>query len=327
MFKDKRIKIGLTVAAILALLFMGYRCNRSRVEVAFAKVERGNILSTVSASGLINADSADLGSGRISGRVDWVGVKEGDRVYAGQILVQFDGYWEAYKEYNRMAKLHAQGFVSERDFEKAKNELEAACIVAPIAGIVTKKSVIVGETVSPGLPVITVVATDRPWAEIQIDEVDISKVQLEQRVRFTTDAYPDKYYYGKIYWINKAAELKKVGGRVRGDEEDLVFRAKVELEDTKGELRAGMSVYAEVIVGEKQGVLVVPREAVTLRDGKNVVFLIKGSRAKQVTVEVGLRDPEKVEILKGLAEGDKVAVTNLDKLKDGTRVRAVKIKD
>jgi multidrug efflux pump subunit AcrA (membrane-fusion protein) len=84
-----------------------------------------------------------------------------------------------------------------------------------------------------------------------------------------------------------------------------------------------MSVYAEIITGEKKNVLVVPREAITLRQGKRVTFLIKNERAWQNEVELGIKDAEMVEILKGLSSGEKVAISNLDKLKDKERVKVL----
>jgi multidrug efflux pump subunit AcrA (membrane-fusion protein) len=82
-----------------------------------------------------------------------------------------------------------------------------------------------------------------------------------------------------------------------------------------------MSVYAEIITGEKQDVPVVPREAVTMLEGKKIVFVIEGEKVRQKEVEVGLKDVEKVEIVKGLSPGEKIAISNLDKLKDGERIR------
>jgi multidrug efflux pump subunit AcrA (membrane-fusion protein) len=108
------------------------------------------------------------------------------------------------------------------------------------------------------------------------------------------------------------------------DEEDLVFRAKVTLEGDIEDLEPGMSVYAEVITGEKTDVLIVPREAIILRDGKEAVFLLKGRRARETVVELGIKDAEKVEIVSGLKEKDRVAISNLEKLKDGTRIRVVR---
>ena len=319
----KTNKWGL-IALIAAIAFSGFvywRLKGSALEVKGASVARGKILDTVSASGMVEAESVKVGSARMAGRVEWVGVKEGDRVSKGQVLVKLDGYESAEKEYERMKKLHEQGFASDLELERAKTAMENARIVAPISGMITELSVIPGEAISPGTPIMTLVDFYHPWLEIQVDEVDISKVKLGQRVKFTTDAFPGQEFFGKIVWINNKAELKKVGGRVRLDEESMVFRAKVEFEDGKEILKPGMSVYAEVIVGDKENVLVIPREAVTLREGKKVVFVIRKGYAEERSVELGIKDAEKVEVLQGLELGEKVAITNLDKLKDRVRVK------
>jgi RND family efflux transporter MFP subunit len=259
----------------------------------------------------------------MAGRVEWVGVDEGERVRKGQVLVKLDGYDQAKKEYTRLWKLNRQGFVSDLDLERAKSAVDNAQVVAPFSGVVTEKAVIPGEAVSPGVPVMTVVDIDHPWVEIQVDEVDIGIVKVGQKVRFTTDAFADREFYGKITWLSKNAELKKVGGRVRMDEEDLVFRGRVKFLDGKKMLRPGMSVYAEIITGEKKGVIIVPREAVTLRSGKRMVLVIKDGRAFEKVIELGLKDAEKVEILKGLSLGQKVAISNLDELKDKAKIKVV----
>jgi RND family efflux transporter MFP subunit len=324
MSRNKIIIIGLAILVLLGGVFIFMRMRGGGVEIKAAEVTKGNILSTVSASGIVRADAVKLGSARMAGRVEWVGVEEGDRVRAGQVLVKLDGYELADKEYRRLKELHAKGFVSDLELERAKSALDNACVVAPFSGVVTEKAIIPGEAVSPGVAVMTVVDIDNPWVEIQIDEVDIAVVKLGQRARFTTDAFPDQEFYGRITWINKKAELKKVGGRVRMDEEDLIFRGKVEFEDGRNILRSGMSVYAEIITGEKKDVLVVPREAVTLREGKRVVYVIRNNRAWQKEVEMGIKDAERVEILKGLTAGQSVAISNLDNLKDRTKVQVIK---
>jgi RND family efflux transporter MFP subunit len=323
MLKNKKFIIGLAIVIVIIAVFAILRLRGGGIEIEVAKVGRGNILSTISASGLVRANSVELGSARMAGRVEWVGVEEGDRVRKGQVLVKLDGFEQVDKEYKRLKKLHAKGFVSDLELERAKTAVDNARVVSPISGIVAEKAVIPGEAISPGVPVMTVVDIDHPWVEIQIDEVDIAVAKVGQRVRFTTDAFPDKEFFGRRTWINKKAELKKVGGRVRLDEEDLVFRGKVEFEDGSKMLRPGMSVYAEIITGEKKGVLVVPREAITLREGKRIAFVIQGNRSRLNEIEMGIKDPEKVEIIKGLAAGQTVAVSNLDNLKDGAKVKVV----
>jgi len=323
MLKNKKIWIILLLIVVIILGFFFIRARSGGIEVKTARVEKSNILSMLSASGLVRANSVQLGSARMAGRVEWVGVEEGDQVKSGQVLVKLDGYEQAQKEYDRLKKLHGQGFVSDLELERAKSAVDNARVVAPFSGVVAEKSVSRGEAISPGVPVMTVVDIFNPWVEIQVDEVDIAQSKVGQQVRFTTDAFPDKEFFGRITWINKKAELKKVGGRVRMDEEDLIFRGKVKFEDGSEVLRPGMSVYAEIVTGEKKDVLCAPREAITLREGKRVAYVIKEERALQREVEMGLKDAEKVEILKGLKLGDIVAVSNLDALKDRTRVKVV----
>jgi RND family efflux transporter MFP subunit len=321
MFKNwKTIFVVLIIVAII-LGFVFARLSVRGVEAKTARVSKGNILSTISASGVVKTDSVELGSAKMAGRVEWVGADEGSHVTKGQVLVKMDGYDQAMREYNRLEELHKNGFISDLELEHGETAVENARIVAPFSGIVTEKTVIGGEAVSPGSPIITIVDIDNLWIEVQIDEVDIGQVKVNQRVRFTTDAYPDREFFGKINWINYKAELKKVGGRVRLDEEDLVFRGKVIFENGSKILKPGMSVYAEIVVGEQVGVIVVPREAITLSGGKNIVYVIKHSKAMRREVVLGVKDAEKVKILSGLSPGEIVAVSNLDKLKDGERVK------
>ena len=321
LWQNKKVRLGTYIFGIFILLIMILRSCTGGIKIDVAEAKIANLFTTVSVSGMVKSNSVDLGSAQMAGRVDWIGVKEGDKVRQGQLLMTFDGYDQVKKEYDRLRSLHAKGFVSDLELEKARTAVKNASGGAPIAGVVTDRAVDVGESVSPGYSVMTVVDTDNPWSEIQIDEVDIAKVKIGQKVKLTTDAFQDKEVYGEIIWLNKEAELKKVGGRVRPDEEDLVFRAKVKFQDDEKMLKPGMSVYAEVIVGEKKNVLTVSRNAVTLRSGKKVVFVLKGRRVKEIEVKIGAKDIEKVEVNSGLAKGEKVAVSNLDDLKNNSKVK------
>jgi len=79
-----------------------------------------------------------------------------------------------------------------------------------------------------------------------------------------------------------------------------------------------------VIVGEKDNVLTVPRTAVTLREGQKVVFVVDRGRARQKEIKVGDKDVEKVEAISGVSDGETVAVSNLDKLKNNEKVKIIK---
>ena len=276
------------VAAALAILIAVRLWNRDIVPVKVVTVGRGPIEAIVSASGTVNAPVYDLGA-KLGGKIVKLHVKEGDRVRAGQELAEFD---------------------------------DTTRIVAPDKGIVAKINYREGETVVPGGdPAIIVINYDQSWAEAQIDEIDIGSAKIGDRVRLTSDDYPDKVFDGEIYWIAPLAELRKVGGRVKIDEESYVFPCKIRFLGGHKELMVNMSINADIISEMKDNVLLVPREALASLGDSQTVFKIKNYRAAQSKITIGLRSAASVEALTGVAEGDLVAVTNVAKLKDTGRVK------
>jgi hypothetical protein len=84
-----------------------------------------------------------------------------------------------------------------------------------------------------------------------------------------------------------------------------------------------MFVEAGILTERREGVPVVPRDAVTERGGRSVVFVIDGQRAVLRTVALGLGDDDRVEVREGVAAGERVVVRGLETLTDGTRVRVI----
>ena len=280
--------VVIALAVLLTGLLAWRWLNRDIVPVKVAAVNRGPIEEIVSASGLVNAPVYDLGA-KLGGKIVKLLVKEGDLVRAGQELAEFD---------------------------------DTTRIIAPDKGIVAKINYRAGETVMPaGEPAIVVINYDRSWVEAQIDEIDIAGVKVGDRVRITTDDYPDKVFDGEIYWIAPLAELRQVGGRVKIDEESYVFFCKIKLIGLHQELLVNMSVNADIISRHKDNVLLVPREALVSQDDHQVVYKIRNNRAGQSGVTIGIRSTASVEALTGVAEGDLLAVSNVAKLKDRGRVK------
>jgi len=87
-----------------------------------------------------------------------------------------------------------------------------------------------------------------------------------------------------------------------------------------GVLRVGMSADTDIIVAIYANVLTIPMNAVTSQDGKDVVFVVEGSRAKRKAIKLGLLSDDTYEVKSGLSAGEKVVVKGLDKVSDGVRV-------
>jgi RND family efflux transporter MFP subunit len=178
-----------------------------------------------------------------------------------------------------------------------------------------------GETVVPGSPVIVVVNYTKSWVNAQIDEIDIANVRMGDKVKITSDVYPDKVYEGQIYWIAPVAELRKVGGRVKMDEESYVFPCKIRMLNDHSELKVNMSVNVDISTKQNDNALLVPREALISKDDSSFVYVINRNRARERKILIGIRSYTSIEATSGLVEGELVAITNVSKLKDKGRVK------
>ena len=261
--------------------------NRDIVEIKTAPIVRGPIEEIVTASGLVDAPVYELGT-KLGGKIAELMVREGDRVRAGVTLAEFD---------------------------------DTTRIVAPDNGLVAKINFLKGETVVPGSPAIVLVNYDKSWVEAQIDEIDIANVKIGDNVRITSDVYPDKVFMGAIYWIAPLAELRKVGGRVKMDEESYVFPCKIRFLGAHAELKAKMSVNVDIPPRRNDSALIVPREALFSADDSTYVYVVKNRRVQKTRITTGLRSFASLEATAGVAAGEIVAVTNVAKLKDKGRVK------
>jgi len=113
-------------------------------------------------------------------------------------------------------------------------------LVAPLSGVVLVKNAEAGEFVVPGGAVVSLGDVEKPWLKAFINENDLGKVKLGQKVSVTTDSYPGKVYPGKITFISSEAEFTPKNVQTAKERVKLVYRIKVSLENPRGELKPGM---------------------------------------------------------------------------------------
>ncbi len=187
----------------------------------------------------------------------------------------------------------------EEKIKIAKINLGYAFIKAPISGVVSAVSTQEGETVAASLnaPVfVNIIDLKKLEVIAYIDEVDIGKIKINQKVKFYVEGYPEKFFYGKVIKIFPKAFVK-----------DNVVTFKVEIAIEKGDysiLRPEMTAYIDVIIDEKKNVLAVPVNFVKIINGKNYVFKKGRKRVKKIPVEVGIMYKGMIEIKKGLNQGE-----------------------
>lgn len=224
---------------------------------------------------------------------------------------------------------------------------QKARVMSPMNGVVIKKGVELGDTITSGVSsfnagtvVFTVADLKSLIIRVNLNEVDIAKVQTGMPVRVTLDAYPQKTFTGKVRFVAPAAKLA---------EKIKVFEVEVALDELTEAFRTGMSANVEILGDRRSKALSLPLESLHRKDGQTVAYRLKTGlkpedfkRAKDglagrgkftwlsehwkeffepVTVKAGLATLERVEILSGLKEGDQVS------LEDPTRKKVEKDED
>ena len=197
-----------------------------------------------------------------------------------------------------------------------ETQLSYATVTAPIDGVVAFVSTQEGETVVASMSAptfVTLIDLKKIEVTAYVDETDIGKIQERQKVKFTVDAFPKKFFDAEIREIRPKAVIK-----------DNVVNYEVMLEISKKNislLRPEMTANIVVTTGVHENVLVVPRGAVK-RSGKKSFAVMKMEVAlSEKLIELGWRDGDAQEVVSGLSDGDQVGILIKPKKKKRGRRR------
>ena len=154
-------------------------------------------------------------------------------------------------------KRREQDIVARRgDIDRAKSQialidsqLADTIAVSPINGIVLVKAADPGEVLAPGSSVVTVGDIDHPWLRAYIREQDLGRVKLGAKAKVTTDSFPGKVYDGRVSFIYSEAEFTPKQIQTAEERVKLVYRIKIEIDNSRHELKSNMPADAEVLTG------------------------------------------------------------------------------
>lgn len=133
----------------------------------------------------------------------------------------------------------------------AQTQLGFATVTAPFSGIVLSKNVEPKEYVAPGTAVVTLGDLSHVWLRAYIDETDLGRVKVGQKVALTTDSYAGKRYEGRVSFIASEAEFTPKSVQTKKERVKLVYRIKIEVPNPSLELKPGMPADAEILTGEE----------------------------------------------------------------------------
>lgn len=335
-------------------MYSSQQASNSAAAVEMTEVKKMKIKSTVSATGTIRpVDSVEVSS-KITARIKSVLVKENDRVKAGQTVAILDGKdYEADKDqaafkvtnakakYDRVSYLNSIGAKSQAELEDAQYEYDSAVtalskkesdmnetiITAPMDGIVVGEPKTAGTMAVQGNSNPTVIMTIADLSKKQIlakvDETDIGSVRVGQSATFTVDSFNGKVFSAKVSKISQtdvtnswntnstsSSSSASVSGSV------VYYYVVLDVEDPENLLMPAMTARVEITTSEKDNALAVPISALkTDSRGSYVVLSVDGQQTENRYVKAGIYSDEYVEILDGLSEGDKIAITYKAKAK------------
>jgi len=359
----RAIVIVLVLALGAALLWWLTRVEP--LTVSLTEVGYGKVVASVAntRAGTVEACKRTRLSPISGGRITYLGVKKGDRVKKGEILLRL---WNedlqaqsnvalaqvesakkrigeacamadnAEHEAARMAKLREKGFVSTGLEEKARFEAQsrrAACdtvraevnqaqarvklsrveqgrtvLVAPFDGTIADIVGELGEYTTPSPPgvatppAIDLIDDSCLYIVAPMDEVDAPKVVVDQPARITLDALPGKVLAGHV---------KRVAPYVVAvEKQSRTVDVEVSLDQPPppGQLLVGYSADVEIMLDVRDNVLRIPTSAII--DGNKVLrYKPETRRLEQRTIKIGLSNWEFVEVLDGLAQGDRIATS------------------
>jgi cobalt-zinc-cadmium efflux system membrane fusion protein len=178
-------------------------------------------------------------------------------------------------------------------------------VTAPISGtvVVLKKSP--GEEVHAGEAILEIVALDRVWVEAPIFEKDLGRVKKDVGAIFTTAAYPDKEFQGRLVSIGSVV-----------DEQSRAATAVFEVNNASGDLKLGMQANLRLGIGAKTSVLLVPKESILDNEGKKIVYVLRsGEEFERRDVVVGDEYGGKIAIVSGVKPGERVVTQGAYQLK------------
>ncbi len=262
---------------------------------AEVKTSKGVVSSTNTAA--LNYLKKQEVISKTGGTVKRIAVKENQEVGSGVLLVEMEN-----NTVTRSQKAANIGIVtSENQINLSGSQLENFKIIAPIAGVLSNINFQVGDILSAGVQVSEVLDTTQMKFDVPVDEIDIGKIVLGQKVNIRVNSLPDT--------LNTPVQGVVESVAVRGVSISGVTSYPVTIKVLGGfnTLKGGMNSNAEIQVTNKQNVLYIPIEAITKADGESYV-LVKGKQAIGVrkTVELGDGNVKYVEIKSGLTEGDQV---------------------
>ena len=193
----------------------------------------------------------------------------------------------------------------------AQAKLEQTVIHAPVDGVLISRSVEPGNVVQPGKELMALAPAGETQVDVLVDEKNLAHLALGQKALGSADAFPNLRFAAELEYINPGIDP------LRG-----AVEVKLRVPRPPDYLRQDMTVSVDIEVGRSANTVIAPTDAVhDLSSDQPWVLLVKDGRAARQTVKLGLRGDGRLEVLSGVAPGDRLIPASTPLITAGERVR------
>lgn len=306
------------------------------VAVRVMTIKESNVPLDIQAIGTLSAQTVEM-TPELAGHVNKILIPDGGQVKKGQVIIHLDDAMYQAKlasseaqlvysknNYKRMVLLGKQGAVTKQAIDSADADLkqrraeslENSVMVqkmrlsAPFDGVIGKVKVEPGDYVNVGEHLVTLTDINHLHIEYTVPEIYLPQLKVGQSVDIQTNIYPDKKFTGKVAFVSPTI-----------DPVTRSVQVYAEISNNDRLLSSGMFVTAHQSIGEQSHALMVPaRSAISTLNGQQVYKVIDG-KAVPVSVILGVRRQDMVEVKEGLSVGDVIVTDGQIKLQNGSPVK------
>lgn len=261
-------------------------------------------------------------------------VKVGDRIirllnpeFENQITIKSAklNYEISEREYAKQQEIYKKGGITLREltdselsfinagysYDNAKLQLLKLWVMAPYDGILVDLPFFSDmELVASGVLLARIMEYSRMYAEVTLPGKELGRIERTQRVIITNYNSPGDTLEGIVTQVSPTL-----------DPESRMFKCAIEIANDSLILRPGMFVKADIIVGEKESAIIIPKDIIIDRRGAKTIFVVQKGNAVERVIELGITNRDQAEVLSGLEEFENLVVEGFETLRNHSKVK------
>lgn len=339
-------KIVLFLQMIVLFPSFAHSQEKNLTPVITKIVNEEKIFDEIESLGTLKAKDSVILSSVVTEKITAIHFNDGQRVKAGDILIEMNSdeeeadlsaekaaLEEAARLVGRLNSLIKTEALSQSALDKQKRELEIAkarlksmqsrlqdrVITAPIDGVLGLKNITIGDVLSPGMEITTLQDDSSMKLDFGIPSIYINHIKPNVELTAKSSSFPNKIFTGKIEGIDN-----KINPETRS------MMARAIIDNQSGILKSGLLMNVKIKTNPRQGIII-PEEALISQGKKNYVYTIINSeqklKAKKQEVVIGSRTEGNVQVTEGLSAGDKIVVHGAIRLSDNADAVEIGILD